>query len=199
MCWSVLRLRRGRTMRTITGWLFDLYASSEGITLWLADRDGGRHRCHVRFVPFFYMRVSEAEARKVASITSSRSFPVTFARDHQREIYSDQEWEVLRINVHDPRQLTSVVRTLERHFPHFVFFNSDIPPQQLFLYTTGLFPLAFGQYRLTPDGVLEDWELADEREAMEYTMPELVTMTLRNRADFVPAKYRKTSSARDRL
>jgi DNA polymerase elongation subunit (family B) len=176
-------------METITGWLFDLYASSEGITLWLADRSGGRHRCQVRFVPFFYMRVSEAEARQVASLASS--FPVSFGRDRQREIYSDQEWEVLRVNVHDPRQLTAVVRRLERHFPHFVFFNSDIPPPQLFLYTTGLFPLAFGEYRLS-DGVLAGWELQDEREAMEYTMPELVTMTLKNRPDFVPAKYRKT-------
>jgi len=177
-------------METITGWLFDLYASAEGITLWLADREGTRHRCHVPFVPFFYMRVSEAEAHAVASIAAS--FPVSFARDRQREIYSDQEWEVLRINVHDPRQLSSVVRRLERHFPHYVFFNSDIAAQQLFLYTTGLFPLAFGEYRLAPDGALTGWELADEREALEYTMPELVTMTLKNRPDFVPAKYRKT-------
>ena len=175
---------------TITGWLFDLYASGQGITLWLADREGGRHRCHVPFVPFFYMHVTEAATRTVASLAAS--FPVSFGRDRQREIYSDQEWDVLRVNVHDPRQLTAVVRRLERHFPHFVFFNSDIPPQQLFLYTTGLFPLAFGNYQLSADGVLESWTLADEREALEYTMPELITMTLKNRPDFVPAKYRKT-------
>jgi DNA polymerase elongation subunit (family B) len=177
----------------ITGWLFDLYPSPEGITLWLVDGDGGRHRCWVDFVPFFFMAVSTVDVRRIEALIRSFPFRITFDRVRQKEIYTNEEWEVCRIGVHDAQQLKAVVRRLERHFPHFVFFNSDIPVQQLYLYTTGLFPLALGEYSLAEHNRLVGWELADRYDAPEYAIPELVTMTIRNRPDFVSPKYRRTT------
>jgi DNA polymerase elongation subunit (family B) len=177
--------------RVISGWLFDLYASAEGVTLWLLDRQGGKHRCFAPFVPSFFMHVSPSDARRAAALVRSFPFRVTFEYTRQREIYSNEEWEVLRVCVHDTRQLRTVVRRLERHFPHFVFFNSDIPVAQLFLYATGLFPLARGEYELDGADRLTRWTLQDEREAVEYTLPDLVTLSVKNRPDFVSAKYRQ--------
>lgn len=177
--------------QTITGWLFDLYPSREGLTLWLIDREGIKYRCHAPFVPSFFMHVSDADAAKVAELVQTFPFRVSLDRTAQREIYSNEEWSVLRVNVHDTLQLKTVVGRLERQFPHFVFFNSDVPVQQLYLYTTGLFPLAYGEY-LLEDDVLTGWALSDAREATEYTMPPLVTMTLKNRPDFLSPKFRKT-------
>ncbi|MDH3253088.1 MAG: hypothetical protein OEM41_09875, partial [Ignavibacteria bacterium] len=121
-----------------------------------------------------------------------RSFPfrISLERVTQREIYSNEEWNVVRVCVHDTLQLKHVVRRLERHFPHYVFFNSDIAVQQLYLYTTGLFPLAFGEYDLEENHLI-GWTLADRYDAMEYTLPDLTTMVIRNRPDFVSPKYRK--------
>jgi DNA polymerase elongation subunit (family B) len=175
----------------ITGWLFDLYPSIQGLTLWLVDCEGVKHRCHVPFVPSFLMHVSDAGATAVASLVQALPFRVSLDRTTQREIYSNEEWNVLRVSVHDTLQLKTVVGRLERQFPHFVFFNSDIPVQQLYLYTTGLFPLAYGEY-LLEDGILTGWTLSDTREATEYTMPPLTTMTLKNRPDFLSPKFRKT-------
>ncbi len=174
--------------RTITGWLFDVYPSLRGITLWFVDRDGRKHRCYDTFVPSFFMHTPDAG--RVAGLV--RDFPFRVTLDHavQREIYTDAEWKVLRVSVHDTLRLRTVVQRLEREYPHFVFFNSDIPVQQLYLYSTGLFPLAFGEYRVREDGKLEDWSLSDSSEALEYSMPPLTTMTLKNRPDFVSPKYR---------
>jgi len=177
---------------TITGWLFDLYPSPQGITLWLVDRDGRKYRCHDAFVPSFFMHVPEADEQRVAALVEPFPFRVVLDRTARREIYADEEWNVLRISVHDTMHLKDVVRRLERHFPHFVFFDSDIPSQQLYLYHTGLFPLAFGEYALDAAGALTGWHLNDGAEEMEYAMPPLVTMTLNNRPDFVSPKYRKT-------
>ncbi len=177
--------------RTITGWLFDLYPSAQGITLWIIDRDGAKHRCRAAFMPFFYMHVSGAEARRAETVVGSLSIPLTFEWDRQREIYTDRELTLLRVTVHDTLRVKSVVRQLERHFPHFVFFNSDVPVQQMFLYSTGLFPLAFGEYEIDADGTLAGWRLEDSREAMEYPLPDLTTMTIRNRPDIVSPKYRR--------
>lgn len=179
-------------MRRITGWLFDLYPSAEGITLWIVDEEGRQHRCSAPFTPSFFMHLPESDAAKVAALTGSLPVQISFEWTRQHELYSNQEWTVLRLRVHDTRGHLSVVKRLEHHFPHFVFFNSDIPSQQLFLYDTGLFPLARGEYEILPDGVLAGWELSDSADAIEYAMPPLTTMALRNRADFVSPKYRKT-------
>ena len=178
-------------MPTITGWLFDIYPSASGVTLWLIDRDGVKYRCHAPFVPSFYLHTGDADAARAAVIAQSFPFRVTIDHVRQREIYSNEEWDVLRIGVHDALQLKTVVRRMERQFPYYAFYNSDIPVPQLFLYTTGLFPLAYGEYRVD-DGVLTDWSLSDACNATEYSMPPLVTMTLKNRPDFLSPKYRRT-------
>ncbi len=178
--------------RIIHGWLFDLYPSPTGITLWLVDREGRKERCHADFQPFFYLHVSPDEARSVEALL--RTFPcrVSLSREQQREIYTDTPWDVLRVSVYDPTLLRRLVHRLERHFPHFVFFNSDITPQQLFLYATDLFPLALGEYAVDENGRLLEWHLQDTRESMEYSVPDLTTMTIKNRPDVVSPKYRKT-------
>jgi DNA polymerase elongation subunit (family B) len=177
--------------RTITGWLFDLYPSQRGITLWLADREGHRHRCWASCTPFFYMHVTKADARRVEAMVRAFPFRVTLEWDRKKEIYSDTEWVVLRVNVHDTMRVRGVVQRLERHFPHFVFFNSDVPAQQLYLYSTGLFPLALGEYEVDQEDRLTGWQLQDTCDAMEYALPDLTTMTIRNRPDIVSPKYRK--------
>jgi DNA polymerase elongation subunit (family B) len=177
--------------RVINGWLFDLYASRQGLVLWFVDREGVKHRCCAPFVPSFFMHVDGREAARVAAAVRDLPCRVTLDRAAQREIYSNEEWDVLRVSVHDPTQLRTVVGRLERLFPHYVFFNSDIPARQLYLYATGLFPLASGEYTLE-EGQLKGWTLADSREATEYTMPPLSTLTLNNRPDIVSPKYRRT-------
>jgi DNA polymerase-2 len=177
---------------TITGWLFDIYPTRRGVTLWLVDRDGGKHCCSGEFTPSFFMHVPATDEERVAAITRQFPFQIDRERTVRREIYGDEDWDVLRVSVHDAMQMKNVVRRLERHFPHFVFFDSDIPPQQLYLYHTGLFPLAFGEYEIDAVGCLIAWRLQDSADAMEYTMPPLVTMTLKNAPDFVSPKHRKT-------
>jgi DNA polymerase-2 len=178
--------------RTITGWLFDLYPSQYGITLWLVDGSGHNQRCWAPFTPYFYMHVSKAEARRIDAVARRFPFRVSLTWDRQREIYTGAEWDVLRVSVHDPLRIRAVVQRLEKLFPHYVFFNSDIPPQQLFLYVTGLFPLALGDFTIDNSYQLVEWTLRDTRDAMDYTIPELTTMKITNRPDVVSPKYRKT-------
>jgi DNA polymerase elongation subunit (family B) len=177
--------------RTITGWLFDLYPSRQGMTLWVVGRGGEKHRLWAPSTPYFYMHVSRSEVQRVQRATGGLSVRVSLEWDRQREIYSGAEWEVLRVNVHDTTRVRTVVQSLERLFPHYVFFNSDIPPQQLFLYTSGLFPLAFGAYDVDEQDQLISWHLEDRRDALEYTLPDLAIMKIANRPDLISPKYRK--------
>lgn len=175
-----------------TGWLFDVYPSSQGMALWFIDVGGRKHCCWKSFAPSFFMRVSDDDACRVASLVKSFPFKVELAAVTRKEIYRNEECRVLEVRVHDATRMREVVRRLERHFPHFVFFNSDIPPQQIFLYRSGLFPLAFGEYALDERGQLIGWRLDDRCDALAYALPPLAIMKLTNRPDFVSPKFRKT-------
>lgn len=176
----------------ITGWLFDVYASSRGMMLWLIDREGRKHCTVMPFAPSFFMHVSHDDARRVASLVKSFPFKIELHTATRKEIYRNKECNVLEVNVYDATRVRDVVRRLERHFPHFVFYNSDIPPQQIFLYRSGLFPLAFGEYAVDDRGQLIGWKLSENYDALTYTLPAMTTMRLSNRPDFVSPKFRKT-------
>jgi DNA polymerase-2 len=177
--------------RTLTGWFFDCYPSPRGLTIWLIDENGDKHRCFRRFTPSFFLHLNAADARRAEALAARSPAPVTITRTTKREIYSGDSLDVLEVHVHDPMRFREVVWYFERLFPHFAFFNSDILPAQLFLYHTQLFPLARGEYEIDEEGMLTGWTLHDVREATEYQLPPFSIMLLRNANDFVPPKYQK--------
>ncbi|MGB2866959.1 MAG: DNA polymerase domain-containing protein [Bacteroidota bacterium] len=176
---------------TFTGWLFDVYASPRGVTLWFIDRQGGRRRCWCPFRPSFFLSLNEADVKRAEVLTARCPVRVSLQQTVRTEIYSGDPWEVLEVCVHDPMRFREVVWYFERFFPHFAFFNSDILVPQLFLYATKLFPLGLGEYQIDETGQLIDWQLNDTREAIDYELPPLSIMLLRNGNDFVPPKYQR--------
>jgi DNA polymerase-2 len=137
------------------------------------------------------MHLSPSEERRLEALLPTLPCKVTLDHHVQKEIYRNEEWDVVRVSVHDALQLKYVVRLLERQFPHYVFFNSDILVPQLFLYSTGLFPLAYGEYLIDENNRLLSWELDDTFDAEDYAIPPLTTMKLANKPDFVSPKHRK--------
>jgi DNA polymerase-2 len=177
---------------TITAWLFDLYPTSYGLTFWLVDEEGRKHHCFREYAPVFYMHLSKPEEKLLETVLPSLLCKVTFDHHVQTEIYRNEELDVVRVRVHDPLHLKTVVRVLERQFPHYVFYNSDILVPQLFLYSTSdLFPLAYGKYTIDENNHLLSWEIPDKFDANEYKLPPLTTMKLANRPDFISPKHRK--------
>ncbi|MFH0988664.1 MAG: DNA polymerase domain-containing protein [bacterium] len=177
--------------RTISGWLFDVYAVSDGVTVWLIDQDGNKHCCRYPFVPSFFLHLNKSDSRRALQLGTQCPVPVSIAPTTRREIFSGDMWDVLQVNVHDPTRFREVVWYYEKFFPHFAFFNSDILVPQLFLYDTELFPLAFGEYAIDGTGRLCNWQINDSREATEYALPPLSIMWLRNGNTFVPPKYQR--------
>ena len=177
--------------RTIRGWLFDLYPTAEGMTLWLVDRDGNKHCCRDRFTPSFYLHLRPHEAERVKALGRRYHLPISLGHDRKTELYTGQTLDVLQVNVHQPTRLQETVWTLERFFPHFAFFNSDIPAAQMYLYHTRLFPLAYGEYTIDQNGWLSGFLIDDRFDAVEYPCPELAVMTMRNVNDTVAPKYQR--------
>jgi DNA polymerase-2 len=179
------------TQSTIPGWLFDVYPSEDGLTIWLISRNGERIRCRRKFLPSFFLQLSTSDSKRFPVLAARCPVHVSFTQTTRTEIYSGDSIDVLQVYVHDTMRFQDAVRYFEKFFPHFAFFDSDIPVEQLFLYETQLFPLALGEYGISPDGELTEWRLNDDREALEYELPPLSIMLVRNTNDFVPPKYHR--------
>jgi DNA polymerase-2 len=177
----------------ISAWLFDVYPSERGVTLWFIGRDGARLRCFRKFTPSFFLHLSNPDAKRAAVLANRCPVSVSLAATTRTEIYSGDSIDVLQVFVHDPMRFKEVVWYFEKFFPHFAFFNSDVSVEQQFLYETQLFPLALGEYEVSKEGELLSWHLNDNREAPEYKLPPFSIMHLRNSPDFVgmPPKYQK--------
>ncbi len=173
----------------VNGWLFDVYPSAKGITLWFIDRNGIKHCCFRRYRPSFFLHVNDSDTRRVAALSARSPVEVSLGRAMRKEIYSGDTWDVVQIYVHDTTRFKEAVWYFERFFPHFAFYNSDILVSQLFLYETKLFPLALGNYEIDDKGELIRWEVNDSGDALEYTLPPFSIMSIRNANDFVPPKY----------
>ncbi len=176
----------------ITGWLFDVYPSSRGISIWLIDPEGRKHFCWTPFTPAFYLHVQQNEMEKAKRVASACPVPVVFFETKRTEIYSGSDVDVLEVDVLDTTRVRNAVQHFERSFPHFVFYNTDIPTGQVFLYHTRLFPLAYGEYLIDSAGKLCEFTLHDSQSLIEYSLPPLTIMSLRNADTFTPAKYRRT-------
>ena len=176
---------------SISAWLFDVYPSSSGVTLWFIGRNGDRLQFHRQFTPYFFLHLNPSDTKRAIALGARCPVPLSFVQTTRTEIYSGDSINVLQVLVQDLMRFKEVVWYYEKFFPHFVFFNSDVSVEQQFLYKTQLFPLALGDYEISGDGELLSWHLNDDREAVDYVLPPFSIMQIRNSNDFVPPKYQK--------
>ena len=175
----------------LSAWLFDVYPSEHGVTLWFIDRNGDRRQFFRQFTPYFFLHLNASDTKRAGALGARCPIPVSLVPTTRTEIYSGDSIEVLQVFVQDPMRFKQAVWYYEKFFPHFAFFNSDVSVEQQFLYETQLFPLALGNYEISSTGELLSWYLNDDREAREYKLPPFSIMQIRNSNDFVPPKYQK--------
>ncbi len=165
-------------LKTITGWLFDLYPSAKGITLWVIDEGGRKTKCYAPFTPRFHMHVGNEERKHVEDVACRNRCTVSANWISKTEIYSGRDIPVLEISAPDTLHFREIVRRFEHEFPYYVFFDSDLTPVQMFLFEKNLFPFGYGDYTFDEDNKFIDAELRDSFDAIDYTVPPLVIMTM---------------------
>jgi len=178
--------------RSIKGWLFDVYPSPSGVTLWFISETGGRISARAPFVPKFYIRIDEnsfALVKKIASRFKGRCKISTWKE--MIEIYSGEFIKVLKVYVNDTINFGKYVKAFEAELPYYVFFNSDLSPVQMFLFENDLFPLAYGEYVISPDGKLVAQNIEDRFDAIDYKLPPLSIMIIKPSILGIAPKYQQ--------
>jgi DNA polymerase elongation subunit (family B) len=176
---------------TITGWLFDAYPTEKGITVWLIDVEGKKHKTVFPFHPMFYVNFNNDEERFLQSMRKQLPCEISLRKVEKKELYSQVVVNVLEVSVHNPMMFQKVVYALTKNFNFYKFYGADIKVIQLFYYTTQLFPLAYGEYEVENDE-LKQWNLLDSFGAERYSVPDLSIMTLTPSMKLFAPKYQRS-------
>jgi len=161
------------------GWLFDVYPSPRGIAVWVIDANGRSVSGYAPFVPSFYMHISPNDRPRVEAIARSLRCQVVNGWVEKTDLPTGQQLPVVEVRVPDILNFRRNVRIFESQFPFYVFFNSDLTPAQMFLFSRDFFPLAYGTYEFDNNGQLLLADINDRFDAIDYTLPPLTIMTLR--------------------
>jgi DNA polymerase-2 len=175
---------------TLQGWLFDAYVNDTGMTVWIIDADGHRHRTVYPFAPCFYLQLSETEVVTLREVLLRLPYAVTSERTTKKDLLSNRDMDVHAVHVHNPNLFQKTVRALSRYFKFYQFYNADVKAVQMFYYTTELFPLAYGEYTIE-NGVLRSWNLLERMETDHYSVPPLTIMTMTPSAKLLAPKYQR--------
>ena len=178
-------------MPTHSAWLFDVYPSGPGMTVWLLDEHGRMHAVRDDdFVPCFYARGPEDELAALERLLRARRLP-TLRRTERRDLFLDRDLEVLEIGVPIPSMLPAVLRWASEAYPDLTYYDADIPLPQRYVLARGIFPVALCQveYSEKPGssrnpvppvswGRLRHIETLDTPWEIDYRLPPLRVMSL---------------------
>ena len=165
-------------MPTIFAWLFDVYPSGNGMSVWMIDREGRSHELRDTFHPRFYVQGSSARLRDLSALLAGNRAPVDLRMTERIDLFLDRPIEVLEVRVTVPGRLPRLFRRASRAFPDLTYYDADLPLPQRYVLERELFPLAYCAVDVA-DGTIQSIEALDTPWDTDYELPPFRVMTLR--------------------
>jgi len=135
-------------MAELTGWLLDVYAGAQGLTIWLLGEAGERHCLHQTFPVTFYVASPAGEhvdgrapdLRAAWRWLSSQKEPMQLARADRLDLFAGAI-PVLSIEMQHPGDLQGLFRRFSTAFPNLTFYDADLPISLRYAAVFGVFAL----------------------------------------------------------
>jgi DNA polymerase II len=185
-----------------TGWIFDVYPTPRGLTIWIIDLSGRSLNFFYPFQPSFFLHGTERTLKNAVQWIERQHIPVQCEVVQKREFYTNDWISVVSVRTLNPLHYTPLVQALlrqssvpgegPRKFPSTDFreveiYNCDIPLPQLFFYESELFPLAKVQLEAVMDSAADEgapprilgFELLDSPRECDYPLPPLRVLQLK--------------------
>jgi RHS repeat-associated protein len=165
-------------LKTISGWIFEVYADAEGLSVWIIDTAGSKHHCHDTFSPSFFVYGSQADLHAVCVMLTAARLPVRLHRAERHDLFLRRDLVVLEVQVTRPLLFASIFKRVQTFKPDLTFYNADLTPAQFYYFEKNLFPLAYCEVQVDTAGHILEIELKDSRWSLDYPLPPLKIMSL---------------------
>ncbi len=111
-------------MAEAIGWLLDVYAEEDGITLWLLTDDNKRLHLRMEFEVTFYAAGDFSLLRQAWIYLKEKD--VRLERTVRRDLFLGER-DVLAVTTSNPAGLQKLFGELQRQFPSLDYYDADIP------------------------------------------------------------------------
>ncbi|HZY45994.1 MAG TPA: hypothetical protein VFF70_14745, partial [Anaerolineae bacterium] len=166
-------------MNRINGWIFDVYADVDGMSVWIIDLDGRSHQLRDTLAPSFFVYGSNAELHAVCVLLTSTQAPVRLRHAERYDLFLRRNLVLLEVQVLKPNLFSWIFKRVQNFKPELTFYNADLSPAQFYYFEKNLFPLAYCEIEADEAGRIVGIEAQDSRWDLDYTLPPLKIMSLR--------------------
>ena len=111
-------------MAEAIGWLLDVYAEEDGITLWLLTDNDKRLCLHMDFAITFYAAGDFSILRQAWIFLKDKD--VRLERKTRRDLFLGER-DVMAVTTSNPAGLQKIFGGLQRQFPSLDYYDADIP------------------------------------------------------------------------
>lgn len=136
-------------MAEAIGWLLDVYAEEDGITLWLLTDDDKRLHLRMEFDITFYAAGDFNLLRQAWKYLKEKD--VKLERTVRRDLFLGER-DVMAVTTSNPAGLQKMFGELQRQFPSLDYYDADIPITLRFIARTNTYLLGRCHFRFD-----EEW------------------------------------------
>lgn len=136
-------------MTEAIGWLLDVFAEEDGITLWVLAEDGERLNLRMDFDITLYVAGDFSLLRQAWKYLRKKN--VRLERTVRRDLFLGER-NVMAVSTSDPANIQKLFGDLQRQFPSLDYYDADIPITLRFIAQTNTHLL--GRCRVMLEGEL---------------------------------------------
>jgi DNA polymerase-2 len=161
-------------MNNFTGWLLDLYPNDQaGITLWLLDKNGTRHKLAQAFPITFYAAGPAPRLRALWQFLKAQPIPIRLSRTIRKDLFQAEPATVLEIEVADPGAQPRLFERVHHAFPDLTYYDADLPISLRHAAIYGTFPLAYCSISTEDNGIITALKVIDSPWDLDPAAPPL--------------------------
>jgi len=149
-------------MTEAIGWLLDVFAEEDGITLWVLAEDGERLHLRMDFDITLYVAGDFSLLRQAWKYLRKKN--VRLERTLRRDLFLGER-DVMAVSTSDPANIQKLFGDLQRQFPSLDYYDADIPITLRFIAQTNTHLLGRcrvmleGEWVQTIEPLSSPWEI----------------------------------------
>ena len=170
-------------MRTLEGWIIDANVDNNinGISIWIKRKSDGKViNVLSDWEPFFYIYPKNPcwDAERLAYVISQHPHVSEVETAGKYVKLGDRKKRnVIRVKANGVNSFQRVKKDVEK-LGSLELFNVDIPLEQMFFFSTKLFPFAYVSLNVDDKQQLKSHKLLDSRMEVDYEVPTLRRLTI---------------------
>ena len=166
----------------IHGWLFDIFPSEKGLTVWVLGDDGKRQALHHDFPIAFYVAGPSPRLRELWKWLLLQPENPKLAREERRDLFLGNI-PVLSVTLAYPSDLSPLFNRTSQTFPNLTYYDADIPISLRYAAEYGVFPLADCEIKIASQGLILGIRATQSPWDLDLPLPPLTVLGLEPECD----------------